>query len=227
MLDQLTGNLSKVAASKADRVGDLWAISDLSNRRPAESPMANDRETSLAAEEALVDSSLPGTDDGDTMSTEILEGSTSFTPATTDPSTPIEHLSNASASLKAATPILGIPHSNSTVRVSIINTTSFVRDIPVQVFLQPSYKGFDKIDIPVYSFLIEHLQSGRKALFDLGIRKDWENLSPAVVDRIKEIGMTIDIKDSITNILQGGGVDPNDISSVIWRYEPPILGNSK
>lgn len=212
MLDQLTENLSGIAASKAKRVGDLWTMRDATNNGMVGDERRGDRHAPLAAQEALSDNSPLGTDNGDTSSTESEEGSSKLTPATTESAT------NGSANCKVAKPILDIPHSNSTVKISIVDTTSFVRNIPVPVFLEPPYKGFDKTDIPVYSFLIEHPPSGRKALFDLGIRKDWENLAPNAAKPIKEIGMTIDVKDDITDILQAGGIDPKDINSVIWSH---------
>ena len=223
MLDQLTDNLSRIAASKVKHVGDLWTMRNSSGNEPANASRLDDRDTSVLAQEILIDSSPHGTDSGDTLSTKSEKGPVALTPATTDPGTPVERRSDNIANPKVATPFLDIPHSNSTVDVSIINTTSFIRNIPVSVFLQPPYKGFDTTDIPVHSFLISHPPSGRKALFDLGIRKDWGNLAPSVVERIKEIGMTIDVKDNITDILQAGGVDPKDINSVIWRYVAKLV----
>ena len=70
-------------------------------------------------------------------------------------------------------PDLRIPTSNTIVQVSIIDTTSFVGMIPTEVFMEGKIPGFDYLHAPAYSFLIEH-PSGRKALFDLGVRKDWQ-----------------------------------------------------
>ncbi len=220
MLDQLMNNLSRITASKASRVGDLWMTRNLSGNDPANGHGLDDREAPDATKDIIVASSSPETAGGDTPGSEVDHFPAALTPATTNASTPVEHVSSSGAGPKAATKILNVPHSNSTVDVSIVNTTSFVRDIPVPVFLQPPYKGFDKTDIPVYSFLVSHPPSGRKLLFDLGIRKDWENLAPSAVERIKTIGLTIDVKDHITDILHAGGVDPKEINSVIWRYVP-------
>ena len=218
MLDQLTDNLSRIAASKAKRVGDLWTMRNMLGNDPANGHGLDDREAHAATQGIQVASSSPETAGGDTPGSEVDHFPAALTPATTNASTPVEHPSSSSVDPKAATTILDLPHSNSTVDVSIVNTTSFVRDIPVPVFLQPPYKGFDKTDLPVYSFLISHPPSDRKLLFDLGIRKDWKNLAPSAVERVKKIGLTIDVKDNITDILQAGGIDPKDIDSVIWRY---------
>lgn len=220
MLDQLTDNLSSIVASKAKHVGDLWMSRNLSGNDPGNGHGLDDREAHVATQDILVDSSPPETAGGDTPGSNVDQFSAALTPATTNASTPVENLSSSGAGPKAATTILDVPHSNSTVKISIVNTTSFVSDIPVPVFLQPPYQGFDKTDIPVYSFLISHPPSDRKLLFDLGIRKDWENLAPSAVERIEKIGLTIDVKNNITDILQAGGVDPKEINSVIWRYVP-------
>lgn len=217
MLDQLTDNLSKILTSRVDCVGDLWTMRDCSSNEMVNGRGLEGRETPVVTPKALAESSSTGTDKGDALGTESIEGSASLTPSTMDPDSQIEYPSNESASPKVETSNLGIPHSDCTVDVSIINTTSFVRDIPVPVFLQPPYKGFNRTDLPVYSFLISHPPSGRKVLMDLGVRKDWEDLAPSVVERIKEIGMNIDVQGNITDILRAGGVDPKEINSVIWR----------
>ena len=180
----LTENLSYIATSKAVYVGDLWTMRKFSGNVSMDNRRLNDSETFLAPQEAQVDSSLTEIDSGDRIDSKVVEGPASLTPATTHPGSPVEFHSNHSASHKAVTPILDIPHSNSTVDVSIINITSYVRNIPVPVFLQSPYKGFDKTAIPVYSSLISHPPSGRKVLFDLGIRKEWKNLAPSGVERI-------------------------------------------
>lgn len=41
------------------------------------------------------------------------------------------------------------------------------------------------MDCPGYSFLIEYAISRQKLLFDLSVRKDWENLVPVIVNNIK------------------------------------------
>ena len=208
MLDQLTENLSKIAASRVQCVGELWTMRGRG---------LDDTETSVATQRALVQSSPTETNSGDMLDTGIMEGPASLASVPMDPGSRTEYPSNESANPKVATSNLDIPHSDCTVDVSILNTTSSIRNIPVPVFLQPSYEGFNQTDIPVYSFLISHPPSGRKVLFDLGIRKDWEDLAPSVMERIKEIGMTIDVEENITDILRAGGVDPKDINSVIWR----------
>ena len=114
-------------------------------------------------------------------------------------------------------PPLNIPDSKSTVNVHIINSTSRIKGIPCSMFMTPTYKGFDYLDVPAFCFLIENQSSGRKLLFDLGVRKDWENLPAPVVKRIKDGGWTVTVEKGVAEILQDGGVAPEDIEAIIWR----------
>ncbi len=114
-------------------------------------------------------------------------------------------------------PPLNIPDSKSIVNVRIINSTSRIKGIPYSVFVTPPYKGLDHLDCPAFSFLIEHESSGRKLLFDLGVRKDWENLPPTIVKRLKDGGWMVTVERGVADILEEGGVAPKDIEAIIWR----------
>ena len=121
------------------------------------------------------------------------------------------------ASLSKPPPTLNIPDSKSVVNVHVINSTSRIKGLPYSFFVTPSYKGLDILDGPAFSFLIEHQSSGRKLLFDLGVRKDWENLPPTIVKNIRDANCTITVEKGVAEILQAGGVAPKDIEAIIWR----------
>ena len=121
------------------------------------------------------------------------------------------------ASISKPPPSLNIPDSKSVVNVHIINSTSRMKCIPYSLFMTPSYKGLDTLDAPAFSFLIEHQSSGRKLLFDLGVRKDWQNMPSTIVKRIEDGGFTVTVEKGIADILQAGGVAPKDIEAIIWR----------
>lgn len=114
-------------------------------------------------------------------------------------------------------PALNIPESNAIVKVHIINTTSRIKDVPSSLFFGPDVKGFHFMDCPAYSFLIDHAISGQKFLFDLGVRKDWENLAPVLANHIKEEKWQIKVEKGVAEILEEGGVKPKDINGIIWR----------
>ena len=110
-----------------------------------------------------------------------------------------------------------IPASDSTVNVHIIDTTSRIQNLPLSVFIEPPIKGHDNIDCPAFSFLIENSSNGRKVLFDLGVRKDWKNLSPRIADRIRGGGWLISVEKDVAEILQESGVKLSDIEAIVWR----------
>lgn len=121
-------------------------------------------------------------------------------------------------------PPLEIPPSQNTVTVSIINTTARVDELPSQFLYDHSYPNFTHLNCPCFAFLIEHAPSGQKLLFDLGVRKDWENLAPSIMQMIKAAGVKITVEKDVAEILQGGGIDLKDVNGIIWRYrEFPFL----
>ncbi|AEO63751.1 uncharacterized protein THITE_2109342 [Thermothielavioides terrestris NRRL 8126] len=124
----------------------------------------------------------------------------------------------ASSSPHISAPDLGIPPSASTVDLSIINTTGTIRGVSADLFLSPPVKGYDWLAVPVVSFLIQHPRLNRSLLFDLGIRKDWENLSPPLLTRIKSLGWTLSVDRDVHEILQEAGVDPGNIEAIVWSH---------
>lgn len=70
-----------------------------------------------------------------------------------------------------------------------------------------------------FSFLIEH-ESGTKVLFDLGVRKDWENLNPGTAKHIKDLNWTVQVEKDVAEILKEHQVDVDGgtIDAVIWSH---------
>ena len=112
---------------------------------------------------------------------------------------------------------LRIPKSTSTVNVSIIDTTLRFDNLSPSWFMEPPIKGFDNMKCPSYSFLVESSHSKRKVLWDLGMRKDWNNLAPTMRDRIIQGGAELTIERNVADILREGGVELTDIEAIIWR----------
>ncbi|KAK3170643.1 hypothetical protein OEA41_002724 [Lepraria neglecta] len=82
--------------------------------------------------------------------------------------------------------------------------------------MEPEYKGFDVFTgVPSISFLNEHPPTGRKFLFDLGIRKDPENLPPRLMRIMEKGGWGFTAEKNVVGILGEGG-DPKDINGIIW-----------
>lgn len=87
------------------------------------------------------------------------------------------------------------------------------------MILEPEILGHDLLKCPAYSFLIEH-PSGRKLLYDLGTRKDWQNLPPFVLGLFKQHDLTIKVEKNVAEILQDNGVRVADgaIEALIWSH---------
>jgi len=117
----------------------------------------------------------------------------------------------------AQPPDLKIPPSDSKVDVRIINTTSDVAGISLEGFVTPQIPGFFTLSCPVYAFLIEH-PSGRKILFDLGVRKDWQNLAPRVYNMIKDFGWKVAVEKGVREQLEEHGINGKDIEAIIWSH---------
>ena len=113
-------------------------------------------------------------------------------------------------------PALNAP-TGATVRVSVIDCAADFQ-VPIDLLMGPKQKGHDFITAPVFAFLIEN--GSRKILFDLGCRKDWDQLPPVVYDKLVLPGWKIDIKKGIAEILQDGGIDVagGAIESMIWSH---------
>ena len=114
-------------------------------------------------------------------------------------------------------PEIAIPTGAST-KVSIINTTGAL-EVPLGAFMSPVQPGHEILKGPAFSFLIEH-SSGRKLLFDLGCRKDWQNLPPKVLAIVTQPNWKIEVEKSVADILQENGVDAagGAIEGIIWSH---------
>ncbi|KAH6843487.1 beta-lactamase-like protein [Chaetomium sp. MPI-CAGE-AT-0009] len=115
-------------------------------------------------------------------------------------------------------PDLGIPSSPHTVDVSIIDTTATIRGVSARLFLSPPVRGYDFLAVPVFSFLIKHPGLQRSIIFDLGVRKDWKNLSPPLLSQIEHLGWSLRVERDVSEILNDAGIDGTCIEAVIWSH---------
>ncbi|KAI9046039.1 MBL fold metallo-hydrolase [Aspergillus affinis] len=70
---------------------------------------------------------------------------------------------------------------------------------------------------PSLCFLLEH-PSGRKLVWDLGIRKDYLNYAPKIAEYIPTTKYRIDVEKNVAEILEEHGVRGEDIEAVIWSH---------
>ncbi|KAI9820183.1 MAG: hypothetical protein M1827_005805 [Pycnora praestabilis] len=108
-------------------------------------------------------------------------------------------------------PQLNIPRGDCTVLVKIIDSTSHISGLPLTSFLQPAIKGHEFLSCPAFSFLVAH-PSGRKVVFDLGVRKDWNHSAPRIVNRIKDGGWSVKVEKNVGEILEEHGTEEAKLS---------------
>jgi hypothetical protein len=117
-------------------------------------------------------------------------------------------------------PRLNIPDSQVSVTVRIIDTGSRA-SVAAATFLNPVVLGHEILaNAPAYPFLVEH-ESGYKVIFDLGIRKDWQNYAPGLLKLFNSAGITIEAEKDVVDLLAEGGVRKEEINAVIWRHVGP------
>ncbi|KAJ6488568.1 beta-lactamase-like protein [Mycena vitilis] len=112
----------------------------------------------------------------------------------------------------------GIPPSNATVQVSVFNVANMSLTGAGSAFFSPTLPGRENGHFVMFSFLIEHKESQKRLMFDLGIRKDPQNLVPNLAAFFTEGVATIEQDRDITELLKDGGIPLTSINAVIWSH---------
>ncbi|KAF2854210.1 Metallo-hydrolase/oxidoreductase [Plenodomus tracheiphilus IPT5] len=110
-----------------------------------------------------------------------------------------------------------LPPGSTIVKTHLINPVNFG---PAQIhrFMSPPVPGLETFKTsPSHSFLIEH-PSGRKLVFDLGIRKDYHNYSKSIADYLPTTKYDIQVSDNVADILQDHSIDLATIEAVVWSH---------
>ncbi|KAL4966973.1 MBL fold metallo-hydrolase [Aspergillus stella-maris] len=105
-----------------------------------------------------------------------------------------------------------------TARVCLIDTTTTIDNIPFARLVEPPVEGVTKIPIlRTYSFFLENSQ-GRKVLFDLGARKDLQNLAPSVRSMLDTVDWVVKVEKNVLDILQENGYKSTEFEAIIWSH---------
>lgn len=108
-----------------------------------------------------------------------------------------------------------LPAGEEVVSVKMINAVNFGPSI-LKRFMAPPVPGLETFEsCPSLSFLVEH-PTGRKLVWDLGIRKDYHNYAPEIAAYIPTTKYNIQVTDNVADILGDHGM-LQDIEAVIWR----------
>ncbi|KAF7312902.1 Metallo-beta-lactamase superfamily protein [Mycena kentingensis (nom. inval.)] len=125
-------------------------------------------------------------------------------------------LAALSAALPLALTLSGVPQSTSTVRVSRFNVGNLTAVNELHTLVAPILPGHDTFTFPMYSFLVEHRT--HKLLFDIGARKDPENLAPGLAALFASGAFVGPSDTDIFDVLRGAGIPVESIESVIWSH---------
>jgi len=113
-------------------------------------------------------------------------------------------------------PLVDLPPGKTVVTVKLINPVDFGPS-DIKRFMAPPVPGLETFkSVPSLCFLIEH-PSGRKLVWDLGIRKDWENYAPKISQYIPTTGYQIKAPKDVVDILEENGIHAKEVEAVIWR----------
>lgn len=109
-----------------------------------------------------------------------------------------------------------LPQGTEAVTVKMINPVSFGPAI-LERFMAPKVPGLETFkSLPSLSFLIEH-PSGRKLIWDLGIREDYNNYAPSIAGYLPTTKYDFQFGSSVANTLKVSNVALENIEAVIWR----------
>ncbi|PIA92707.1 hypothetical protein CB0940_03935 [Cercospora beticola] len=113
--------------------------------------------------------------------------------------------------------LVSIPDGDITVTVKLINPVTF-GPAKLSRLMQPDVPFLEVFEAcPSFSFLLEH-PSGKKLVWDLGIRHDYMNSAPTVASYISKSGYNIQVQGHVADTLSDNGVDLNDVEAVIWSH---------
>ncbi|KAF4907506.1 Cytochrome P450 monooxygenase mpaDE [Colletotrichum fructicola] len=99
----------------------------------------------------------------------------------------------------------------------MINPVNFGPAI-IKRFMAPDVSGLETFKTsPSLCFLLEH-PSGRKLMWDLGIRKDYCNYAPSIANYLPSTRYKIEITKNVVDILRENGVSPHDTEGIIWSH---------
>jgi hypothetical protein len=111
-----------------------------------------------------------------------------------------------------------LPSGEQTVDISLIAAANFGPAV-LKRFMSPLVPHVHtlKTKSPSLSFLIQH-PSGRRLVWDLDIRKDWQNYAPSIANYIPTTGYEILCERNVVEVLEKHGVKAETVEAVIWRY---------
>ncbi|KAI0829910.1 Metallo-hydrolase/oxidoreductase [Trametes gibbosa] len=89
--------------------------------------------------------------------------------------------------------------------------------VPLDWLINTAQEG-EKSELPALSFLLRHSKNDDILVFDLGIRKDIDNITPGYRKRIEKMGFRVSIPEDAADALAKGGLAPTDVKHVCYSH---------
>ncbi|PIL34021.1 hypothetical protein GSI_03729 [Ganoderma sinense ZZ0214-1] len=90
-------------------------------------------------------------------------------------------------------------------------------ELPLDYIIDTAKPG-DRVNLPCLAFLLRHTKTNDTFVFDLGIRKDHENLTPGYLERIGQMTFKLHVPSDAADALAKGGLAPPDITYVCYSH---------
>lgn len=114
-----------------------------------------------------------------------------------------------------------LPQGDAVCRIFMIDTACNLVAL-AKLLVEPHWPGHEYLNLPTYSWLIVNDKTDEHVLFDLGMRKDWENSPPHIVSVVEAVLPGISIDNDVPSVLKANDVELEKISAVIlshWHFD--------
>ncbi|KIP02534.1 hypothetical protein PHLGIDRAFT_290838 [Phlebiopsis gigantea 11061_1 CR5-6] len=86
-------------------------------------------------------------------------------------------------------------------------------EIPLEWVIDTAQPG-ERSELPALSFVLRRPGIDELFLFDLGIRKNWEQITPGYAERAKKLTFRISVPQDAVEALARGGTRPADVGTI-------------
>lgn len=101
-------------------------------------------------------------------------------------------------------------------KISAIDSAS-LSNLPLEPYFHSDLPRLQRVTVPAFSFVITNAH-GRCVLFDLGLRKDWTELSPTAVAEVYHDNLGIQCEKDVRDILEAHEVSAESVEAIILRF---------
>ncbi|KAF2740282.1 Metallo-hydrolase/oxidoreductase [Polyplosphaeria fusca] len=112
---------------------------------------------------------------------------------------------------------INVPDSDNTVRLRAIDAQTKM-SVSAKGFVQPALTGHENLNLTSVTFLIEHAELDKRVLFDCGARKDFENFSPRIKERLNLNVRGLKIEKDVHEVVEEAGIKLEELDSMIWSH---------